>query len=166
MKQMNRFWPFVALLSLACCSESYGQCAPGIPSAGNPGCIPPDRSNSPYYQGGQTPPQAPRVVWADRWGAVAVDKSTGDAGTIEGQESEAKAQKKALSDCSSTGAQNCKVILTYHNQCAAVAFSNGGTGIARAPTSPQAEQLAMESCGGGSTCQIVYSKCSNPVQVK
>ena len=162
---MTRLAAFVATLFLMGYSNSWAQCAPGVPSAGNPACIPPNQSNSPYYQGGQTQAPPPAVVWADRWGAVAVDQTTGDAGTVENRASKTEAENKALSDCSSTGAQSCKVILTYHNQCAAVAFSNGGSGVARAPTSAQAEQLAIESCGKGSACQIVYSKCSLPTRI-
>lgn len=44
-------WIFAfALLGLP--AIAWAQCAPGIPGAGNPGCIPPNQTNSPYYQGG------------------------------------------------------------------------------------------------------------------
>jgi hypothetical protein len=163
---MARLAACLAVLFLLGYSDSWAQCAPGVPSAGNPACIPPDQPSSPYYQGGKTPAPPPPAVWSDRWGAVAVDESTGDAGTVENRENKTDAENQALSDCASTGAQNCKVILTYHNQCAAVAFSPAGSGVARAPTSTQAEQLAIKSCGNGSACQIVYSKCSLPVRIK
>ncbi|WP_425493790.1 DUF4189 domain-containing protein [Dyella silvatica] len=151
---------------------AWSQCAPGVPSAGNPGCIPPDQSNSPYYQGGsaqqQAPQTAPQVqaVWADRWGAIAVDYKTGQAGTIEGQTSKSKADQTALSDCAKNGSPNCEVILSFHNQCAAIAWGAGKMGYSGGPTTDVAEQKAIDRCGQGDACKIVYSKCSFAERVR
>ena len=43
---------FVAFLSVVSSAAVALGCPNGIPGAGNPGCIPPDQSNSPYYQQG------------------------------------------------------------------------------------------------------------------
>ncbi|WP_425492572.1 DUF4189 domain-containing protein [Luteibacter aegosomaticola] len=141
------------------------QCAPGIPSAGNPGCIPPNQTNSPYYQGqADTPPQ-PVARWADRWGSIAMDES-GAAGTIEGQPSESAASKEALARCEENGGRQCKTVLSFHNQCAAVAqLPTGGRIYATgSPTTKKAEEASLARCGQ-SSCVIVYSECSMPVRI-
>jgi hypothetical protein len=156
----------LALIGCIYAPLAWSQCAPGVPSAGNPGCIPPNQSNSPYYQGGadqqQAPQQAPQpqAVWADRWGAIAMDRKTGQAGTVEGQASKSKAEETALSYCSRSGGQNCEVILSFHNQCAAVVLGGGGWGYSGGPTPEVAQEVAIGRCGHGDACKVVYSKCS------
>lgn len=145
----------------------HAQCAPGIPSAGNPGCIPPNQSNSPYYQDrGLAPASAePAARWSDRWGSIAMDES-GAAGTIEDQPSEPAAKLQALTQCKANGGQSCEIVLSFHNQCAAVAqLPSGGRVYATgAPTPEKAEEASLSRCGQGS-CRIVYSRCSMPERV-
>lgn len=92
-------------------SAVYAQCAPGIPSAGNPGCIPPDQYNSPYSQSA-APAQVPPVKWADRWGSVAVDEKTGKFGTVSQSAAKAKAESQALDRCASAGGTSCQIYMT------------------------------------------------------
>lgn len=145
-------------------SPIYAQCAPGIPSAGNPGCIPPDQANSPYSQEQPAPTYSPRTIWLDRWGAIAVDEATGKAGTVSASASKGKAEGEALTRCSENGGQNCKLIFTYHNQCVAVtqALKGGAMFPVSARDEASASRLALEDCG--KDCHILYSKCSLPVQ--
>jgi hypothetical protein len=164
---------FIALLLLTCLfhvPQAWAQCAPGIPEAGNPECLPPDDTNSPYYQGdrNQQPaqPQQPRAVWADRWGAIVVDYKTGQAGTTVGQKSKQEANQIAMNSCSRNGSANCELVLSFHNQCAAVSMGGGGFGYAGSPTKEKADALAINQCGHGEACKIVYSDCSPPVQVR
>ncbi|WP_425478316.1 DUF4189 domain-containing protein [Frateuria defendens] len=151
-------------------SVAWSQCAPGIPSAGNPGCIPPNQSNSPYAQGEAVRQHAAPIqaVWADRWGAIAMDGNTGEAGTVVGYATQSEAVSAAIGDCSSKGAKNCKPLLIYHNQCAAVAQSTeGALNASGAPTLDEAKSLSIERCGQhGGKCNVVYSDCSYPVRVK
>jgi hypothetical protein len=166
-----------ALLLLVCatyasCIQAQ-ECPEGIPSAGNPDCLPPDDANSPYYQGdrnGQTAqPAQPPVVWASRYGAVAYDSVSGAEGHITDQSSKSQAESTVLSFCSQHGGTNCKVLVSYYNQCAAIAQVSGGgqMGTGRALHPQQAEQLAMDACQkGASNCKIVYSACSLPVRVQ
>lgn len=160
------------LLVLGLCltgSDAIAQCAPGVPSAGNPGCIPPNQPNSPYYQpqpSGEVPP-APRPVWADRWGAVALDTTTGSAGFATGESSKKDASRAAINDCAGAGSQNCKVLISYYNQCAALAQEDGG-GVVYAATSADlgdAKTKALSDCGK-SSCSVVYSNCVAPQRVK
>jgi len=81
---------------------AWSQCAPGIPSAGNPGCIPPNQPNSPYYQGDDAETQAqtqPAAVWADRWDAIAIDSDVGQAGVIANIPSKNEAMDIAVKTC-------------------------------------------------------------------
>lgn len=153
-------------------------CAAGIPSAGNPGCIPPDRENSPYYQGsyGQAQPSVPRAVWKLTWGGIATDGTTGDTGVSVGLFSKREAVHEALLRCMTWGANHCKIALVYYNQCAVIADpkENGknvdGTSIIRGgPTIEDASKGALASCAAarrGGLCKIVYSACTKPVLVQ
>lgn len=161
-----------ALLGCLFAPLAWSQCAPGIPSAGNPGCIPPDQAGSPYYQGNaaqNVAPQQPQAVWERRWGAIATDSQTGDAGTVEGQDSEAKAKQVALDICAVRGAKGCKVVLAFSNQCAAAVLGGGHLSVAGGATRQEAEQTTVAMCNGfahGTSCTVVYSKCSYAQRIR
>ncbi|WP_425492570.1 DUF4189 domain-containing protein [Luteibacter aegosomaticola] len=155
-----------ALLCFVWTSAPFAQCAPGIPSAGNPGCIPPDRQNSPYYQNQEPlPPSTPIATWADRWGSIAMDDN-GAAGTVVDQTSESAARKEALARCEENGGKKCETVLSYHNQCAAVAQmpSGGPVFASRAPKQSEAESNSVANCGQKG-CTVVYSRCSLPQRI-
>jgi len=139
------------------------QCAPGIPSAGNPGCIPPNQPNSPYYQGAldTAPVQGNPVRWADSWGAIAFDTGRGHYGAVKDLDSRREAQDAAIGMCESQGGKECKIAIAYHNQCAAAAQNPAGgpIGTAGAATRDGARTLALRSCGE-SECQVIYTECS------
>src|ERR1700754_4284953 len=93
---------FLVLLSYA--PLGWAQCAPGIPGAGNPGCIPPTQPGSPYGQQGDANSSLPSSLppaarWSERWGAVALDASTGNAVVSTGMKTQAEAKREALSQC-------------------------------------------------------------------
>lgn len=169
-----RLWRIKAITSLtwmSClyASMAWAQCAPGVPSAGNPGCIPPDQSNSPYYQENSNQQATPRqqAVWADRWGAIAIDSETGGAGTVAGRTSKADAVQAATSDCMKHGATHCKVELAYYNQCAAIAWGSTQHGVAGDASESLAQSAAMKYCrDGAADCKVVYSACSLPERIK
>jgi hypothetical protein len=163
----------LTLLSFTTVQGAYSQCAPGVPSAGNPGCIPPNQSNSPYYQGGAGSPEPsapqPEVTWKDQWGAVALDANTGLAGASENQASERRANSGALGVCEQQGGRSCKVILSYVNQCAAVAAPDRGDYVSSATAAKldDAVSRATDRCiKRASSCQIIYRKCSMPVRAQ
>lgn len=151
----------LVIAALIYSSTAWSQCAPGVPSAGNPGCIPPDQPTSPYYQGGAAAPKQPPAVWADRWGAIVIDGRTGQAGLVAHKASEQEAIEVATRDCSKFGSPNCKLQLTYHNQCVAVAWGSTQFETAAAPTIKQAEANAMDGCNSITTaCKVAYKECS------
>jgi hypothetical protein len=143
---------------------AYAQCAPGVPSAGNPGCIPLDRPESPYFHGnpdqlGAQPPSAP-ATWEDRWGAIALDSSSGSLGIASQRKSKSEAKSEAIDDCKREGGKDCKLVGTYHNQCAAVVYGKQRMGYGSAATIPEAITEAIKGCGLGESCKPIYSNCS------
>jgi hypothetical protein len=169
--------PLIALALLLAClfhmPHAWAQCAPGIPEAGNPECLPPDDPNSPYYQSsngqsnGHMPPPRPVVRWADRWGAIVIDNNNGRAGNSTNYSSKSEAVNAAMNDCIAHGGQQCKVQLAYYNQCAAIAWGDTSYITYGGPTKENAELLALHSCGKATTnCKIVYTACSLPARVQ
>ncbi|OZI19856.1 hypothetical protein CAL26_20040 [Bordetella genomosp. 9] len=148
----------------------HAQCAPGIPGAGNAGCIPPSAPNSPYNNHAgdyPIPGNAPAPKWRDSWGAVAMDDGTGAAGVAVNEESKSSASKIAMNQCSMNGSPHCRVIISYYNQCVAVAQQDGGGFIIAAGRAEQADadQYAMSQCAEHGKCAIVYHACSYAVRV-
>jgi hypothetical protein len=158
----------LAMLTLS--AQAWSQnCPAGIPSAGNPACIPPDHSNSPYYQGDSGRKSA---RWKLTWGAVAVDVAVGDIGVSKGEMSKRRASNAAMERCEKHGAKNCKLILAYQNQCAVVAWPTvvGGTPIVQSgPSIEVATSLALPACSSrsnGRECYVHYADCTSPVLVQ
>lgn len=149
-------------------AAAHAQCAAGIPGAGNPGCIPPSAPNSPYYQGGAAPANAPPAVWADSWGAIALDPNLVLAGNVEGADSKSAAIETAMRYCKHAGGHDCKPFITYYNQCAALAQTKNGGPISAytAAEKAEAEDGATKRCGKSGACMIVLSKCSYAKRVR
>ncbi|KAB7761920.1 MULTISPECIES: DUF4189 domain-containing protein [Xanthomonas] len=173
MKYMVCF-TFLFMLSSKALAEQG--CPPGqLPAqaSGNIascGPIPPG-----YYQQQPSPP-APSGKWIKTWGAIAIGTvdSVPYYGVPTGAMSESEAKSQALARCAKKGAQNCKVVLVYKNQCAAIVepqingrpnpdgfiqFSNG-------PTKEKVVGTASEGCerkNPGAACKVIYQACSEPV---
>ena len=163
----------VALVILIACmaSAARGQCAPGIPSAGNPGCIPPDQANSPYLSdatGNPSKPAENSAVWESRWGSIALDFEKGKAGTISNSSDEQDAISTARSRCNENGGISCRTVLTYHDQCASVVEDTAGGRVTTSTASTQetATARSMTKCGNRKSCEVIYERCSLPVRVR
>ncbi|WP_237051808.1 DUF4189 domain-containing protein [Lysobacter antibioticus] len=161
----------VLSIGLLWSDHSMAQCPAGIPSAGNPQCIPPSAwpQNAPA---GAAAPAGP--TWKLTWGAIAIDLDSGDVGTAVGKASKRKAEREALNRCEASGAKGCRqVLFAYENQCAVIAWPSvvgvGAGVIAQsAATVEAASEIALKRCVGTSVgdsggCRIVYSECSEPV---
>ncbi len=136
----------------------WAQCATGVNTGGQ--CIPPDASGMPGYGEGSGQAETPEPVWADSWGAIAIDKG-GDAGTVATRYSKNEATQAAMRDCQVRGARGCELVVAYHNQCAAIAWGACGYGTATGPKENEARADALDSCRTRATsCKIVYSACS------
>lgn len=157
-----------AFVCLMWTSTLWAQCATGVDTGGG-GCIPPNADGMPGYSPpNNQAPRPPAPVWADQWGAIVVDRSTGEAGTAVNKDRKSDAINSAMHDCQSEGSPNCQVILTYYNQCAALAIGpGGGSGLSNNATLDGARSGAMRVCSEKSnTCKVVYSECSMARRIK
>lgn len=153
------------LLLLAGAANAEQGCPDGfVPNAaGTPGvpCVP---GSAPNW-GDQ--PQQPIVRWAARWGAFAGDSESGKIGQASGMPTKRKAEKQAIAHCRSKGGSNCKVELTYSNQCGVVAYGGGYMNTASAATVDEASQIALRRCNdNSSSCKIYFSDCSYAERVQ
>jgi Domain of unknown function (DUF4189) len=166
---MSNPFKFLSLLVFVClCSQPkvlaqtgpQGACPAGyyeIQGVGWKNCAPlPNQTSTP-------PPVGPK--WETRWGAVA---SGGSAfGVAENMASKRKASKMALEDCKRKGGHKCNVDITFHNQCGAMAWGNGGNAYGTAPDVASARSLAVDMCEKrGPNCKIYYVSCSYPQRVR
>jgi hypothetical protein len=119
----------------------------------------------PNYQGSQDGQRYLSPVWENHWGAIAIDLTTLRAGTMEGKSSKYEAEKEAMASCMSEGSKHCRVVMTFFNQCAALAAGDR-ISYSKAPTKDKAEASAIAGCGTVDKCRVVYSACSYPVRVR
>ncbi|WP_442965360.1 DUF4189 domain-containing protein [Pseudomonas sp. CGJS7] len=134
-------------------------------AGGQPQCVP----GVNHQDWGSKGSVEPSDVYATRWGAFTSDSVTGKVGVATGIAGKRKAEKEAVRDCRTRGGSKCEVLLTFYNQCAAIAsganMSGGGSAIsaAGAPTREEAAKIAISRCGGRATnCEIFLTECSYP----
>ncbi|MBO9648882.1 MAG: DUF4189 domain-containing protein [Variovorax sp.] len=157
--------PLLSALLYASASSAEGPCPAGQRMVGQqnvPGASYPICQSIP---GANSAPQKPRAIWADRWGAIFADTTTGDIGTVVGRTSRSEAINEAMNDCRASGAKHCELKLAYKNQCAAGAWGSGNGGLwvwTGDPKKEGAETRAVASCSETTrgTCQLFYSACS------
>ena len=113
-------------------------CPPGV-APGQPGCggSSLNRAQPHAYSG---------PLWQDRYGAIAVDATTGSIGWAAGSRSKLEAANAALVDC---GCGGCKIRAQVRNSCVAVAWGGGLSGFAAAPDLRKAEGMAVRNCSHG-----------------
>jgi hypothetical protein len=95
------------------------------------------------------------------YGAIAYSGADGAFGWTVDRDDQARAQRDALRYCAEHGSA-CKSVVWFYNSCGAVAADGGKVAWGRAPTSRQAERIAIEECGklGGRNCSVKVSRCS------
>lgn len=128
----------------------------------------------PTPQGGSQAIQAPAPRWKLTWGAIALDQSTVSIGTATGQVSRRAALKEAKEKCESIGGKDCRIILYYENQCAAIAepvadiepmIASYKVGL----SSQEAIDRAVQECetkNNAGSCKPIYSSCTTPIRVR
>lgn len=98
-----------------------------------------------------------------RWGSIALGGN--GFGATRGRASEEVAVSGAMRQCEeSGGAGECRIRLSYRNQCAAYATGgNRKVGIAYAAGLAMAGKFALRRCAETARhCQIQYAACSIP----
>lgn len=100
---------------------------------------------------------------AQSYGAIARSSSTQDKGYSWNFRTRATAENRAISECeSSSGAEDCEVLVWARNACMSIAeSSNGAAGTAWAVDDVQAERMAGDVCRdfGGTGCSTVRTIC-------
>ncbi|MBT2746926.1 MULTISPECIES: DUF4189 domain-containing protein [unclassified Lysobacter] len=163
---MRSLWMTFALAAFPACSAIA--CAPGEwlqQGAGWEMCVP-----MPGMSGNNQQPVTSTPVWADRWGAIAVDKSNVAAGigSASGMKRKGQAERAALKDCQNKGIARCKVKLAYYSQCAALVWGDHSSSINSAPSKEQAIQIGMDRCfqAKDTNCEVYFSDCSFPERIR
>jgi hypothetical protein len=162
----NSLMKLLSVLSLIGClytPVTWSQCAPGLD-----GCPPPD---APGWGAGATPVNVtsaqPRAIWADHWGALAIDGGTGQAGFVADRASKSEAVNDAMNGCKMHGSPHCELLMSYHNSCIALAWGTHYLSW-NAATESESKSRALSRCNdlGISGCRIVYSACSFAERIK
>ncbi len=113
-----------------------------------------------------SPPAGPE--WESRWGAIARGKA-GGWGAVTDMLSEKIAAKSALRQCkasANTKNAECKVWLTYFDQCAVYVWGTAGGISSSAVDEQTASERALALCRETSNdCEILYSACSLPKRI-
>ncbi|WP_295941968.1 DUF4189 domain-containing protein [uncultured Xanthomonas sp.] len=172
-----KFLALCFLMAAAHGAHAEGGCPPGqypIGGQGAAGCAPIPQSQA-------APQEAPRPTgyWVKTWGAIAMGAGDGwnSLGVTTGKASKSEAEADALRRCSSDGVKDCRIGLTYQNQCAAVAepqiggraYLDGLTNFVAAGSEKAAGDVAMERCEQdnravtGMQCKVIYTACSKAV---
>ena len=169
MHRLGRSWPvnslfylFAACFLVAVFPVRAQQCPPGyIPIGGQQAgwvdCVP---SNGPSAEPPYTGP-----LWETRWGVIAT--TDGAFGAVSGYSSKRKAIRAATKQCKANGGKNCKVQLSFYNQCGALAWGDGYSSAVSAPQKQQAEEMAVNNCSQrAQNCTLYYSACNYPERVQ
>ncbi|MBO9694851.1 MAG: DUF4189 domain-containing protein [Sphingopyxis sp.] len=157
----------MAVLFASAPANAQTSCGPGTtynpaysPTGGQPICIP--------ITDWSPPPSAPQGRWATRWGAFADDEATGKVGMAGSMSSKSKAVKAAIAHCQAKGGVDCRLRISYYNQCAVAAAGEHDDGtwnraFQSAATLDEATDLALDWCrkDGAKDCKVYFSDCSN-----
>ena len=162
-----RLLPLFLLQQVPLPARAEGGCPPGmLPASGTDisSCVP----APPGYYRTQPQPLPPPPLWASRWGAIATYAPTGILGSSENQPSKDQAEQAALSDCRARGGLNCKIDISYANECAAVVVGDKGYNVNPGATADLAGETGLRICAedGGKGCHVYYSSCSLPERIK
>ncbi|KAB7761928.1 DUF4189 domain-containing protein [Xanthomonas sp. LMG 12461] len=169
------------LCVLFCVTSGYAWaeqgCPPGqIPAQSNGnmascGPIPPG-----YYQAQPAPAPRPSGKWIPTWGSVAVG-SLGlerNYGVSTGKLTKEDAEKDAMARCSKHGEKDCKIGLSYFNQCVAVGEPqiNGKpnllgyvhiVGDAKPEEAAAAAKSACQRDNPENKCKVIYESCTKQI---
>ena len=98
---------------------------------------------------------------ATGFGAIAYGRESTAAGWAYGQADAATAKRVALTNCAAHGG-DCKLIVTFKNDCAAVAASGLTVGFDEGASQPEAQANALTDCKrrGGGRCEIKAWSCA------
>lgn len=145
--------------------QAEGGCPPGqypIGGQGVQGCAPIPGGDA---AAGSAAPR-PTGRWIKTWGAIALSPS-GASGASTGKRSKSDAVAEAEAVCARDGAAECKVAMTYKNQCAVAVVPKslvGGTFFSSSATIEESTGRALKQCekGAHGVCHAIYEDCTKP----
>jgi len=124
-------------------------------------------------------PRRPTGVWIKTWGSIAMGTtdSITTYGVPTGKSSAAEAEADALRRCGSRGETNCRVMITYQDQCVVIVephingkpFSTGIVKFVSTGSIAKASELGKSDCQQENSatpeaqCVVVHAACSYPV---
>ncbi len=157
----TRLFLLLCLMASSSIALAEGGCPPGQypPNPSNTGVcypFPESQGTAPVQQ------PAPRGHWETRWGAIVIDRVKGKLGGAANYKSEQAAKKAALDDCySQGGGKDCKLSISYYNQCAANAWGDNSYTSVGGDTLQEANADAIQTCSKSTpNCKVVYNACS------
>ncbi|HGM5044170.1 DUF4189 domain-containing protein [Stenotrophomonas maltophilia group sp. P373] len=175
-----RMYPFIVLASFGVLGAFLpnlgraegGSCPPGfypIGGQGASGCAP--IPGGAAGSGDQIPlPPRPTGEWISTWGAIATSLATSEVGMVSDMRSAELAASEAMRRCAGGGARDCKVTVSYSNQCVAwlvpsADLPGAQSAVGRAPKKRIAIAEAQRKCvdPSGKKCTVFYADCSEPV---
>lgn len=169
MKLTTHLLLLLSFITLTFVAHAEGGCPAGmIPYSGTNtsscGPVPPG-----YYESNQHLSQA-TPVWAERWGAIVYDNGSTNVGlgVATNMESKELAEQMAMKECREKGGSECRVDLTYYNQCAVVTAGIHYVQSRSEATIQEASADGLKDCNqaGVSGCAIYYSACSLPERIQ
>ena len=107
-----------------------------------------------------TPPTV--ITLPDSWGAIAQSPTTGLWAKASKQVSKQASKQLALQNCASTGASDCKVLVTYKNTCIGWVASSTVAQYAHNPDLNVLRKQLFDGCSkasNGEQCKVVYEEC-------
>jgi hypothetical protein len=155
----------LVLLGISNAVFAQGSCPPGyyeVQGIGFTGC-------NPYVSVEESARPDTGPQWSKRWGAVAVESGAdgNGFGTASSMTSRRKAEKAATAQCKKTGSGSKCTVVSYYNQCGAVAWGDTYYSFARAGSEDIASRLAADECSTKSiNCRVLYAACSYPKRIR
>ena len=139
-----------------------GTCPSGYYPVNSPGVM----GCAPMPGGGEPLDTGP--YWATTWGAIAVDSERNVVVSTYGQRSKRKAESSAVKECRAKGgSKKCEAMISFYNQCAAMAAGDSRAIAYRAGTAEIAKQEVLKSCSALTpNCEILQAVCSYPVRLQ
>lgn len=97
-----------------------------------------------------------------------MDPVSGKTAVAGNKRNQKQAESEAVASCTKKGGSNCKVTVSYGNQCGVLAWGNNWTVSRSAPTLEEASKQALDQCQRdiGAACEVFFSDCSLPVRVQ
>lgn len=147
-------------------AQTVTSCPPGMVSYGAGVC---GYEQSQDQEAAPPAPATPRPRWMTTWGAITSSfVPTGVLGIATLFPSESAAIQAAMQDCRSKGGTECKIELTYYNQCAAVIVGHPGYVVETGETPDETVDKSMSECvsAGNKNCRVLYSGCSLALKIQ